>query len=68
VINYGFENDAKMKRDGNEHDLKLLRETFSNYQNCKFEEVKSPLNTEIPNILGEYGLKERFSPNEGQFF
>jgi len=69
VISYGFENDAEgRKREGNKHDLRLLRKQFSNYKNCKYKEVKSPLNTEIPNILGENGIKEIFSPDKGQFF
>jgi len=66
VIHFGFENNEEgRKREANENDLRLLRETFKNYKNCKYEEVKSPLNTEIPHILGEKGIKDRFSPSRG---
>jgi len=65
VIHYGFENDANMKREGNEHDRKNLQDTFSNYTNCTYKEVASPQHTEISNILGENGMKLLFTHEKG---
>jgi len=68
VIHYGFENEKDgSTRDANKHDLRILRDTFTNYDNCIYKERKSPLHTEVPKILGDEGMKNIFSHDEGSF-
>jgi len=57
-----------MKRDGNQHDLTKLRRIFSEYQDCTYKEIDSPLDTEIPEILSDTGIKNNFAPfSDGNF-
>jgi len=66
VINYCFENEPSLKRDGNKTDLENLRKTFSAYKNCNYKEIASPKNTEVAEILNTEGTKNTFLCNDGE--
>lgn len=62
MLHYDFMDDynPEMRRIGNQRDLEMLEEVFSNFENSDLVFVKSAPADKIPEILSEPGIQKLF--------
>lgn len=63
VVHYNFEQFGKMKREGDQVDVRNLKETFEQRRGCAFKELRSPTKDELFSFLGDNAKMNNFRGN-----